>query len=430
LLAVGVTALVLSGSSRPALIVLGAATTAVGVLFVGPLAIRALAGVRRGMPVAIRLALTDLVRYQTRAGAALAAISLASGISVAIVAGSAAAEYTTKQSAGLGNLSTSQLLIRIGAPDSTIPERTAAQLAQLQAPLNAIIATLGTPVATPLEMAVSASISVVDDRGGGSGHPAVEVGVASGDANTFGSYPLYVATPQVLGLYGLDPGAIPATTDVLSVRSEGFELVNTADRGLHPTIRKLPNLGYTSVPNNLVTPSAVARHGWQAVPVGWLLQANHPLSADELSRAQELAGGAGLTIEARREQTSLTSLRTGATVAGVLLALGVLATTVGLIRGEGANDLRTLTATGAPRRVRRTLTATTAGALAMLGAALGLVGAYVGLVAVLHHNLDALRGVPVVHLAVIAVGLPLLASVAGWLLAGRQPRSFARRGLD
>lgn len=124
------------------------------------------------------------------------------------------------------------------------------------------------------------------------------------------------------------------------------------------------------------------------------------------------------------------SLRTGASAAGMMLALGVLATTVGLIRGEGAADLRTLAATGAPRRVRRTLTATTAGALSLLGAMLGLVGAYLALASALHGNLDPLTEVPVAHLTAITVGLPLLAAVAGWLLAGRQPQSFARRSLD
>jgi putative ABC transport system permease protein len=73
------------------------------------------------MPVAVRLALTDLVRYQPRAGAALAAISLTAGITVAPVTGSAAAEHTAKQAAGFGNLSTSQLLVRVGQPDSIIP---------------------------------------------------------------------------------------------------------------------------------------------------------------------------------------------------------------------------------------------------------------------------------------------------------------------
>ena len=66
-----------------------------------------------------------------------------------------------------------------------------------------------------------------------------------------------------------------------------------------------------------------------------------------------------------------------ATGAGALLALGILAMTVGLIRSESAGDLRTLTATGATPRIRRTLTATTAGALALLAALLGVAGAYV-----------------------------------------------------
>ena len=69
------------------------------------------------------------------------------------------------------------------------------------------------------------------------------------------------------------------------------------------------------------------------------------------------------------------------TAAGALLALAILALTVGLIRGESAGDLRILAATGATSRIRRTLTATTAGALALLGALLGVAGAYVVLLA-------------------------------------------------
>jgi putative ABC transport system permease protein len=57
-----------------------------------------------------------------------------------------------------------------------------------------------------------------------------------------------------------------------------------------------------------------------------------------------------------------------ATAAGAILALAILAMTVGLIRSESAGDLRTLTATGATPSIRRTLTAATAGTLALLGA--------------------------------------------------------------
>ncbi|MBM0240133.1 hypothetical protein JNW88_28920 [Micromonospora sp. ATA32] len=184
------------------------------------------------------------------------------------------------------------------------------------------------------------------------------------------------------------------------------------------------------MPNSFITTVALNRQGWQPARVGWFLEADHALTEQELATTQDLAAGAGLTVESRREQASLRDLRTGATIAGALLALGVLATTVGLIRGEAACDIRTLTAAGASRRVRRTLTATTAGALALLGAVLGLAGAYLALISVLHRDLDALGTVPVAHLAATAVGCRCWPRPPGWLLAGRQPRSFARQGLD
>ena len=115
-----------------------------------------------------------------------------------------------------------------------------------------------------------------------------------------------------------------------------------------------------------------------------------------------------------------------ATAAGALLALAILAMTTGLIRGESAGDLRTLTAAGATSRIRRTLTATTAGALAFLGALLGIGGAYVALAATYHDDLGYLSSVPVLYLALALVGVPLAAAAAGWLLAGREPPFIAR----
>jgi putative ABC transport system permease protein len=112
------------------------------------------------------------------------------------------------------------------------------------------------------------------------------------------------------------------------------------------------------------------------------------------------------------------------------VALGVLAMTVGLIRSEVAADLRTLTAVGAGSGMRRRLTAATAGALALLGVILGVAAAYLALVGAYLGNLDALTHVPVLDLAVTAVGVPLLAFGAGWLLAGRQPPAIGRTALD
>jgi len=119
-----------------------------------------------------------------------------------------------------------------------------------------------------------------------------------------------------------------------------------------------------------------------------------------------------------------------ATALAVLLALGILAMTVGLIRGEAAGDLRTLTATGATGRTRRTLTAATAGSLAFLGVLLGTVGAYAALAAGFISNIGTLTPVPVLELAVIVVGVPAAAIIAGWIMAGREPPALARRVME
>ena len=100
--------------------------------------------------------------------------------------------------------------------------------------------------------------------------------------------------------------------------------------------------------------------------------------------------------------------------------------TVGLIRSESAGDLRILTATGATAGIRRTLTAATAGALALLGALLGVAGAYVVLLATYQDDLGYLSDVPLLYLLVLVVGVPLTAAAAGWLVAGREPPAIAR----
>ncbi|HZA76900.1 MAG TPA: hypothetical protein VE623_10985 [Acidimicrobiales bacterium] len=100
--------------------------------------------------------------------------------------------------------------------------------------------------------------------------------------------------------------------------------------------------------------------------------------------------------------------------------------TVGLVRSDATGDVRNLTATGATSWTRRGITAATSGALALLGAALGTAAAYLALAAGYRTDFSALERVPVLHLAVIAVGLPLVATLAGWLLAGREPRALTR----
>jgi putative ABC transport system permease protein len=104
--------------------------------------------------------------------------------------------------------------------------------------------------------------------------------------------------------------------------------------------------------------------------------------------------------------------------------------TVGLIRSESGRDLRTLAASGATSTTRRTLTAATAGGLALLGGVLGTAVAYLALGAGYSDDLGQLAPVPVLEIVAVLVGLPLLAAASGWLLAGREPDSLGRVVFD
>ena len=117
------------------------------------------------------------------------------------------------------------------------------------------------------------------------------------------------------------------------------------------------------------------------------------------------------------------------------IALSILAMIIGLIRAEAARDLRTLAAAGASSYTRRTITAISAAALGFLGAILGTLAGYVAVIgwlrsSSLHGGLSSLANVPVPNLLAILVGLPLLAAVAAWLLAGREPPAIARQPIE
>ena len=435
LITIGIGAFGLAHQEIAALIIVGTLATPVGVLLIAPLAVRAIGGLASRLPVAGRLALRDLGRYQARSGAALAAISLALGVPVAVIVVAASNEHTAAE----GNLSDSQLMIRVGdAPEPfVVGERSPAEIDDLDARVGDFAAGLDDGVVIPLEMAVDPDVppepGLVDAGeqqavGVGWRPPGVEGGIVHSDFLL-----TYVATPQVFDWLGADPDAITAH-DVFAADTSGefFLVGGGTKRDSQPVadVAAIGRLGYSSVPHTFVSPRVVEREGWERVRAGWFVEARSALTSEQRAAARELAVDAGLTIETRDRQTSLATLQSGATGAGILLALGVLAMTVGLIRSEGARDLRTLSATGASSTIRRTLTAATAGSLAVLGVALGVVGAYLVMIGAYLDDLGQLRHVPVFHLAVMVLGVPLLAIATGWLLAGRQPPLLARQPIE
>jgi putative ABC transport system permease protein len=436
LVAIGVVCLAVGIDPRrdqanPALVITGTMAVVLAVLLASPLAIRVLAAAAARSPIAARLALRDLARYQARSGAALAAISLALGIAVATVIAAAAAGHT----AGEGNLSDRQLLFRIGDAEPLIPERTPAELARLRTAVDRLAATLDHPAVVALDAAVNPADH--EGRGGQALRPAVMLGRPVGENTLRDVAVLYVATPELLGHLELDLASVDPGTDVLTPHTGELRFANVANHSgaapddttkATPSVKTIDLPAYTSAPTSLITVDGLRRGGWQPAPAGWLVEARTPPTGAQLAQARQVAADTGMTIETRDKQTGLAAIRTGATAAGTLLALGILAMTVGLIRSEAAGDLRTLTATGATSTTRRALTAVTAGALALLGVLLGATGAYLALLAGYHNDLGTLSRVPLLHLTVIVVGLPLTAAV-GWLLAGREPPALARQPL-
>jgi putative ABC transport system permease protein len=160
LIAIGIGCLTLSDRDRPPLIVVGILATILGTLLLGPLAIRILARTAGHAPVAPRLALRDLARYQSRSGAALAAITLALGIAATVVVTGAAEEkrQNERTAAELPNLSDRQIRVYTGPtrdPDLIpIPGPTPSEHALSERRFSQLAAGFGQAAVIPLRKAV------------------------------------------------------------------------------------------------------------------------------------------------------------------------------------------------------------------------------------------------------------------------------------
>jgi putative ABC transport system permease protein len=195
------------------------------------------------------------------------------------------------------------------------------------------------------------------------------------------------------------------------------------------TVSSLPS--GTAAPNTVMTEYAVSKYHMQAQLFGWLIQASAPLTTTQLSAVRQFGNTNEVQVLTATSNPSLDDFTDSATALGIVIALSVLAMSVGLIRSETAPDLRTLTATGASGATRRMITAATAAALGLLGAVLGMAGAVVAGMVWLHQGPTATAGgVPVTDIVILLIGLPLTAAIGGWLFAGREPPAVARQPLE
>lgn len=418
-----------------------------GLILLAPFFLSLTARLGRRAPIATRLALRDLARYRARSGSALAAISV--GVLVAsIVMLVAAARYGNPLDHTGPNLSSNQLALHANLQQEgqSIVRRTATGFAPVTTPVK---------VASPAQLAASA-----EQIARGLGAPAIALEVPN--AGLGGSHlgrqfdgSLYVATPQLLRAFGIAPSEIDPNADILSSRPglsavSGLNLQygggpklgpdSTCSPGpgcvLNPVIQEVGALpGGTSAPNTVITEHAMREFHITATTNDWLIQGSQPFTAAQISNAELSASTRQLSVEAKNDEPSSTAVIGWATIFGIVIALGVLGMSVGLVRSETASDLRTLTATGASSCTRRALTAVTAGALGFLGALLGTLGAYIGVIGWLRTNslnggIAALGNIPVAELLLILLAMPAFAAIVGWLLAGREPAAMAHRAIE
>ncbi len=415
----------------------GPVAVVVGIFLLAPLAVSLLAaGAGPRLPVAVRIALRDLVRYRARSGAALAATTFAVFLAMAICV-VASTQFSNPLNPAGPNLSSSQLIFdtqpEIGS--GPVNQLSSGQLASLRRKVDSYAAGLHAQSVLPLESAGAILYQQSTQQHQGSSGP--------GPIQVHFTGTLYVATPQLLATYGIKASQISPGSDILTMRSglAGLPhlLMEWSNFGPGPgsgpvspviqTIGGLPS--GTSAPNTVITEQAVSRYHMTLSLSGWLIQAPAPLTPAQIKTASQLALSYGVTAETRAGALRLGEISDGATALGIAIALTVLAMSVGLIRSETARDLRTLTATGASATTRRTITAATAAALGLLGAILGMAGAVIACLAWAHSNLSAMFGdVPLTDVLILLVGLPVIAAVGGWLLAGREPPLIARQPIE
>jgi putative ABC transport system permease protein len=434
------------GNGHALFLLAGLVITITGICLLAPLAISVLAaGAGSRLPVAIRIALRDLVRYRARSGAALAATTFAVflAMGICVVAG---IRFDNPLNWIGPDLSSSQ--VTVGAAQSLGPGQmtplSAAQLATLTRRVNTLAASLHA-TAVPLESA-STLYQV--------GPPAHGVQNFTGE--------VYVGTPQLLATYGIKASQIAPGTDILTMRpglaglphmEMTWDIGYVSDNSSPPpdpgfaggppctpsnhclaspaiqTVSSLPS--GTSAPNTVMTEYAVSKYHMQTQLQGWLIQAPAPLTAAQLSAVRQFGNANKVQVQTATYNPSLVDFTDGATALGIVIAFSVLAMSVGLIRSETAPDLRTLTATGASGMTRRTITAATAAALGLLGAILGTAGAMIAGMAWSHSGLSGTAGgVPPSDFLILLIGLPVVAAIGGWLFAGREPPAVARQPLE
>ena len=445
-----------NGSGGAPELVLGIVLLIPGLILLSPFFLSLGARLAHRAPIAIRLAVRDLARYRARSGSALAAISVGV-LAAVIVMLAASARYGNVLDYAGPNLASNELAVH-----ANLPPPPGTILVGPNGKQTVEKGSSSTAIARMLQQEAKHAEAIAKGLGAqliGLETPNASINATQGGRNWNGQ--IYVATPQMLRAFGIKASQINPDADILSSRPglagvSGMTLTYgsgsangpgsgppsvskctaTTDCLANPVIQQIGALpSGTSAPNTVITEHAMKQFHIQATTTDWLVQGTGAFSASQISSAQLAASTTQLSVESKNDQPTSFAVIGWATIFGIVIALGVLGMSVGLIRSETANDLRTLAATGASSYTRRTLSAVTAGTLGFLGALLGTVGGYVALIGWLRGNslnggISALANVPVADLLFMLLAMPAFAALAAWIFAGREPTAMAHQPIE
>ncbi|MGH9293932.1 MAG: FtsX-like permease family protein, partial [Acidimicrobiales bacterium] len=354
-----------SGNGGSPELVLGIVLLIPGLILLAPFFLSLTAHLGRRTPIAIRLALRDLGRYRARSGSAVAAISVGV-LAAVIVMLAAAARYGNVLDYAGPNVASNQLIIYAAGPPPghTLYKRNAeGRLEPIKNTNRRTVATV-----SPAQQAKGAAQIA---RGLGAKVLSLETtnaGIVGGQGGRSWNGAVFVATPQLLRDFGITPSEINPNADILSSRpglasvsglglSYGGNLNGNGNGGPpgsspnsctaatqclpDPVIQEMPALpAGVSAPNTVITEYAIRQLHLRvsANDAGpWLVQGTQPFTASQISGAEAVASTTQLSVESKNDQPTSSEVVGWATIFGIVIALGVLGMSVGLVRSETAN---------------------------------------------------------------------------------------------
>ena len=384
----------------------GAVISELGFVFCAPAVVGAAGKLARFLPLAPRLALRDAARHRGRSGPAVAAIMAAIAGSVAVSAYFVSTEHRDRAiympQARIGQ----PVLKLIGG--SHLAQRRAATLAVFGRDLGA---TSVTPVPTaecfvkgcrPLYLFASDTDANTVAVGGvsllrtlsGRVDPAAEQALMNGSVIAF--------------------SAAPARLDRENIKT-GTEYV----------LRRVPvfrddvgRLG--AAVGGIASPAtAAALHAGTTVTTYVATTPRIPTQA-QADRLNDQLGDptAQVIIERGYHAGNYSVGLIALAIAAAIVTLGATAISVGLSMAESKPDLITLAAVGGRPRTRRFLVANQAGSVALLGAIQGVVAGIIPAWAILHAAKAIPFVMPWMTIAIVVLGIPLLAMLGTGAVAG------------